>query len=489
MKPATAAPPPSPPPSPVDPGINGAVEQVQAGGEFRGWARERGSDRPLRIAVLHDGREIGVNVTDVARPDIGGPFGFRVACSETVLPADILTGRLRIVASTIDGRAAPLRVVDTARTAAVFDAIRGLTDTLGEAELDALVKALANSPVMEQRRAAFAALSAPGAPPSADVLPLKQAIAALPPNPKRTGLEASVGTLGVPVGLVSPDGSAMVGFDGYVFLVSGANGLLTQYALDPAGAQVRSKVAQWLALIAERARLCETLGVGFIQVMIPEKLTALSDRMPHLPRVPTPIWSGVEAGILADARLAPRYVSALPLLRRLGEQNLAFPRIDTHLTGRAAFELFCEICAAMGSAAPYQDVPFNEELLVIGDLAERIFPGVRLPEIHYGPPSGLVATWPKPDLVERKEPGRQSGTRYVWHTPDAPLPGRVVAFGNSFFERGASARSLSWWFARTFREFHFCWSPEMDADYIRQVSPDWVICQSIERFMPQVPAR
>ena len=85
--------------------------------------------------------------------------------------------------------------------------------------------------------------------------------------------------------------------------------------------------------------------------------------------------------------------------------------------------------------------------------------------------------------------GGHVGTRYVWKNASAIVPMKVVAFGNSYFERGGDAGALSWWFARLFAEFHFVWDPRMDADYVAAEKPDWVICQTIERFLPSVPDR
>ena len=79
------------------------------------------------------------------------------------------------------------------------------------------------------------------------------------------------------------------------------------------------------------------------------------------------------------------------------------------------------------------------------------------------------------------------GTKFVWKNAAAPFDLKVVAFANSFFERGGTARSLSWWCCRAFREFHFIWSPDLDMGYVREVAPDWVICQTIERFLPRTP--
>ena len=79
------------------------------------------------------------------------------------------------------------------------------------------------------------------------------------------------------------------------------------------------------------------------------------------------------------------------------------------------------------------------------------------------------------------------GTTIVWQNPQAPLEMKAVAFGNSFFERGGSPRGLSWWFKYLFREFHFVWSPRISTGYVVENRPEVVICQTIERFLPNVP--
>jgi hypothetical protein len=85
------------------------------------------------------------------------------------------------------------------------------------------------------------------------------------------------------------------------------------------------------------------------------------------------------------------------------------------------------------------------------------------------------------------ENGHQ-GRQRVWRNKTAPIKKIVVCFGGSSFERGENSGNLSWWFARLFSEFHFIWSSDFDADYIEATSPDIVICQSIERFLTEVPA-
>ena len=62
-----------------------------------------------------------------------------------------------------------------------------------------------------------------------------------------------------------------------------------------------------------------------------------------------------------------------------------------------------------------------------------------------------------------------------------------MVFGNSFFERGAQSWRLSWWFKHFYREFIFCWNPALDLELVEKFQPDLVICQTVERFLTQIP--
>jgi hypothetical protein len=149
--------------------------------------------------------------------------------------------------------------------------------------------------------------------------------------------------------------------------------------------------------------------------------------------------------------------------------------------------LFLAMLRNMGfSSFPPLDLSARE--IHIGDLATRLL-GVELPE-EYPMPGREFAERGGADvrLVVQENPAEgHLGTRLVWQNLAAPFDVKVVAFANSFFERGGNARALSWWCSRAFREFHFIWTPDLDMDYVRAAAPDWVICQTIERFLLRPP--
>jgi len=466
--------------------IWGAVEVT--GGQVIGWAQ--GPDRalPVAITVLAGGEQIGHGITDRPRIDLGGPHGFVVACHRPVAAWEVALGQVEVLAVAAPGTALPLRLAPPTLAAALQDLVHTATGALGEAELDILLDALNAHPLLVSRRAAARQAQAQAARSTA-ASSVQQRLAGLPARSAPAGTVEPDWPVPLPVGQLSPDGTALVGHGGHVFLVEGSNDLLAQYLCPPDDPAARAKAAAWVRLIAARAATCARLGPRFLQVMIPEKLSVLPDHLPRDIAAPTPLWRAIEAGIQAEPTIAPHWLSALPVLTRRGLREQAFPRLDTHLSARGAYALFIAICAAMQVGRPFPEAPFTRHTDEIGDLAERLVPGVRLPETYHWPMAELVAMWPTPTLVEEHDPGRHTGRRLVWRTPDAPVQARVIAFGNSYFERGGSPRALSWWCARAFSEFHFCWTAEMDDDYIRAHRPDWVICQTTERFLPQVPAR
>jgi hypothetical protein len=87
------------------------------------------------------------------------------------------------------------------------------------------------------------------------------------------------------------------------------------------------------------------------------------------------------------------------------------------------------------------------------------------------------------------EQNSHMGRKQIWKNPNAPHKAKVVVFGNSycsFVENGQS--NLSWWFSKWCEEYHFIWTNEVDWAYIDEISPDYVIWQGTERFLPVVPA-
>ncbi|RZT97607.1 hypothetical protein EV670_1998 [Rivibacter subsaxonicus] len=161
---------------------------------------------------------------------------------------------------------------------------------------------------------------------------------------------------------------------------------------------------------------------------------------------------------------------------------------DSHLSTEGARRVVVQVMNALDLSFDEPTLEFEDRLLR-GDLAGR-FAGDQRELVRLATRVSFAGRSSHPVVVDSVDPSSgHKGMRRVWKNAAAPFPHRVVAMANSFFERGGASTQLSWWFSHLFAEFHFCWDPELDEDYVSKVSPDIVICQTIERFLRAVPAQ
>ena len=294
-----------------------------------------------------------------------------------------------------------------------------------------------------------------------------------------------------PVGTRSKDNQVVLGEDGFVFLLLGSNKLIDLYAMDRHVAdQYKNK---WVSLISDRNRQISLRNMSHYSFFIPEKSTILDDKFPYKIIAPTKILSDIEE-LSNDLNVIP----LREMLRTHKHRTFLFPKTDSHLSVLGSLLLFRHLLARCfpeldttgllsvvdpssiaserevraGSLAPWLfDAPVYEEYLVLRPNAFAEFNGSKLVDDVDAPSGKFVGA-----------------RRVSAENSDAPLKAKVVVFGNSFFERGSSPQGLSWWFKTFFSEFHFLWKPEVDYAYLDSVQPNYVIFQSIERFMTVVPS-
>jgi len=302
-----------------------------------------------------------------------------------------------------------------------------------------------------------------------------------------------------PFGHKSADGSAVLGREGYVFLYGGSNNVLSLYTDTGNEPLVRQKVAGWTELFARRAAALADRGIAYLQCVIPEKSTVLPSLAPAELTPVTPYLKLLEAEMAGQAH----YVSILqsPALRQAG--RAFFLKVDSHLAPSGAYaviqallERFAVIRPSLAGpvldllAKLHADISPGRVTIASGDIAKRMF-GVPIYEHYQDLNSPLLAglAHSVAEVAKHHPPEPQHiGTRLVWRNPAAPLPMKGVAFANSFFEQGSASRHLSWWGKHLFQEFHFLWQPQVDFAYVEAHKPDLVICQTIERFLKQIPA-
>lgn len=284
-------------------------------------------------------------------------------------------------------------------------------------------------------------------------------------------------------GLVSADGTATLGRNGFVYLTEGTNNVLSRY--DRKRASSERLAEGWIELMDRRADRQKQAGRDFLQLVVPEKISAIPENLPFALRTPTDLLALIEEGMSRPER--GYYLPVLPLFRAEAERS--FYRLDSHQSAYGSYLVADAVARRLGSEA-LAGLAFDTPAVRTGDLAFRLL-GVPLYETvndpTIDPVDFLSAT---PERVSSHLPAQgHNGSRLVWRSDLAPIKRKAVVFGNSCFERGGKWR-LSWWFSRLFAEFHFIWDIDVLDDYADSVGADIVIGQTMERFMfARMPTR
>ncbi len=449
----------------------GTVDGFDQPNILRGFVVVRDSDGNLldgtEIRVFVDDRPLVTTRVTENRPDVCGghdhPAGWRVAVDQATMLFALSTRKLRVEAVHPD----------------LEGGVRlGIWDLIERRARDGLCSSLVAEGTPELASILLKQLSM-----SSNINPQTQALlarcATVIPRLERSdstvsGVLEERTEVSVPVGLQSSDGSCVLGRNGTVFLTEGTNAILSRYTT--AEAQLTHLSDAWVALFEARAAQCLSRNIFFLQLVIPEKLSLLHTLYPEHLDVPTRLLSGIEERCQADT-----YLSANDALQDWVPE--AYFRTDSHLSPKGAWGVVTAIFQKLG--LPLDEVDFSASRSYSGDLASQIF----------GTPLVETAAWPsgwidniEPSLIEDDIPVKgNTGRRMVWKAEAAPNRLRVVAFANSYFERGAAPFNISWWFARLFSEFHFVWGGYCDFSYIDDVKPDIVICQTVERFLFVTP--
>jgi len=285
---------------------------------------------------------------------------------------------------------------------------------------------------------------------------------------------------GLQPGTRSPDGTAIVGRDGWLFLCGGTNAALDQYV--GAAEMAPGWLEEWREVLGRRREEVRELGVASTLLVVPDKLAVYGEHYPEQLRRVGP--RAVERLLSAD----------LPIVYPLADLQTAatsgeevYMRTDTHLTFRGNQLLFNSVLGALG----VQEPPDLEALSfrsypVAGDLGVKFDP--KIVGICSEPGSLHHARIVEDNRAEIAAVDGHIGTRRVFRNEQAPDPRIAVVFGDSFGFAAANYQGLAWFLAQVFRELHFVWIPfGWDGDYVRRIGAQAVLVQGAERFVARVP--
>ena len=281
------------------------------------------------------------------------------------------------------------------------------------------------------------------------------------------------------VGIVSADRSAVIGRAGWCFIYEGGNNYKGAYedeTLAPLG-------DQWARLIEQRQRFCDNLGIRFLQLIVPNKATLMPENFP------VPLGSGITTVLerLLKAEPNAKLVCPVEKMRVSDVRDCIFRRNDSHLTvaGNALLieSLLHQLNLSIDGMSQIEVISASQ----IGDLGgkfdEPMSELLWAPRFDHGllDRSGIEKT--QDFIVDGF-----NGTVQSFLNQKAQLKLKVLAFGNSFFERVPSW-GMSPIAASIFKEFTFMWTPEFDKAAVMSVQPDIVICQTCERFLTNLQTR
>lgn len=284
---------------------------------------------------------------------------------------------------------------------------------------------------------------------------------------------------GLQPGTQSPDGVAIVGREGWLFLCGGTNANLGQYVGEVK--MERGWLREWQEVFRRREAEGRRLGVATAFLVVPDKLAVYEQHYPEeLRRVgPRPIERLLDEGGL------PISYPLADLRAAAGEE--VYMRTDTHLTFRGNELLFASVLGDLGVASrpDFSSLPLRS-YPVSGDLGAKFDPAV----------VGIVSEPGSLGNAEISEDNRAEiaaveghiGTRRVYRNDEAPDPRVAVVFGDSFGFGATNYQGVAWFMAQVFREVHFIWVPfGWDGDYVRRVGAEAVLVQGAERFVGRVP--
>src|SRR5690606_29080559 len=147
-------------------------------------------------------------------------------------------------------------------------------------------------------------------------------------------------------GLVSAEGDAILGREGYLFLIGGTNNLRALYSFpetDQEKSALHALAQGWKTLFLKRKAYCDHAGIRYVQCIIPEKLTVLRDLLDG-PPMRTPLLDEVERAI-QDLDYC---VNVSGPLLQADDRKRFWSRNDTHLSPFGAWRVMGMLCDGLG---------------------------------------------------------------------------------------------------------------------------------------------
>ena len=450
--------------------VVGTIDGFQLPTQIRGWAKRLDDARtPIRLRFVRDGVAFLEAAPNIVRGDIVPEAdvlsGFVLELPGTDDLLDMLLGRAMLVIESDGAETSEATIWNHGRAVCLAQILQLQLLEAPSASRDVIATVAAGvDQTLPLRSVLERMLDDPRGP-----------VTAVSPDPAAPVLS----NMPVAAGTPSTDGTAVVGEDGWLFLVGGSNDLLSRYRRgDDDIAEHKRTAEAWIDLHRRRVERYARPDRRFLQMIVLEKTSALSAKLPFEIESPTYCLGKIERTLADD----PNYLSVASLVPSIGTERF-YRRTDTHPSAEGNFAIIRGIARRLGMLEVIDDleVRFDASRVEVGDLAQRFFGVPILESLSYPTSRQLEPLQPIVKSSFGASRRTQSGT--FWRTPNAPLDLKLVVFGNSVFEHGETPLNLSWWCVRLFREFYFFWQSETLPDTVDEIGADVVIAQTVERFL------
>lgn len=274
-----------------------------------------------------------------------------------------------------------------------------------------------------------------------------------------------------PAGTASNDRTAIVGRDGYCFIYEGGNKYYDSYS----DSLNDTTLDSWKEFILG----CQThlLGSNFLFLLVPNKATCIPEKFPLS-------LANSSSALFSELRKIQGVV--VPILDVQQEfRGDCWSRVDSHLSIEGNFRAATSILGYFGMKVAASFDYASEPILKSGDLGSKFNPP--LFEIGKAP---IFLTEAKISQVSNNLDtiplGHFKGTRVHLRNAASGAAGVLYVVGNSFCNTGYPG-SLLWFLACSFRDTFFLWDNEVDFVELRRVKPNYIVFQTVERFLPRPP--
>ena len=278
------------------------------------------------------------------------------------------------------------------------------------------------------------------------------------------------------------------GKEDWLFLVGGSNVVATLY--DRKSALVSDpQLIKWAELIESRARKLKSLGIQYVHVNVPEKLTVYDNKLNDPQIVDWQLSPAVRLGEMVRHLPHVWLDLTVPFRAARDDVNL-FLKTDSHWSLDGCFLCCRLICERLGIAvAPGLRRRSVHEIFGTGDLGLKLDPVIseRRNAFDYVKHARRIyANAIARYLAAAELPLMHIGAHVRYRNNAAGVARKkILIFGDSSSNIGTNV--LTGMLAECARNVEFIWSSSLDWDYIERSRPDVVVYELVERFMTILP--